>query len=41
MVTATFATLPGGLTSPQYVDVEVPDKQLSLLVQNYDYYPNG
>jgi len=40
-VTATFATLPSGLTYPQYVDVEVPDKQLSLLVQNYDYYPNG
>ncbi|MBI3797849.1 MAG: hypothetical protein HY268_12890 [Deltaproteobacteria bacterium] len=40
-VTATFATLPNGLTYPQYVDVEVPDKQLSLLVQNYDYYPNG
>src|SRR5262245_9134405 len=35
-VTATFATLPSGLTYPQYVDVEVPDKQLSLLVQNYD-----
>ena len=40
-VTATFATLPSGLTYPQYVDVEVPDQQLSLLVQNYDYYPNG
>ena len=40
-VTATFATLPSGLTYPQYVDVEVPDKQLSLLVQNYDYSPNG
>jgi hypothetical protein len=40
-VTATFATLPSGLTYPQYVDVEVPDKQLSLLVQNYDYFPNG
>ena len=40
-VTATFATLPSGLTYPQYVDVEVPDKQLSLLVQNYDYAPNG
>src|SRR5262249_32217582 len=36
-VTATFATLPSGLTYPQYVDVEVPDKQSSLLVQNYDY----
>lgn len=40
-ITATFATLPSGLTYPQYVDVEVPNKQLSLLVQNYDYYPNG
>jgi hypothetical protein len=40
-VTATFTTVPSGLTYPQYVDVEVPDKQLSLLVQNYDYYPNG
>jgi hypothetical protein len=40
-VTATFTTLPSGLTYPQYVDVEVPDKQLSLLVQNYDYFPNG
>ena len=40
-VTATFAILPSGLTYPQYVDVEVPDKQLSLLVQNYDYFPNG
>jgi len=40
-VTATFATLPIGLTYPQYVDVEVPDKQSSLLVQNYDYLPNG
>ena len=40
-VTATFTTLPSGLTYPQYVDVEVPDKQWSLLVQNYDYLPNG
>jgi len=32
-VTATFTTLPSGLTYPQYVDVEVPDKQLSLLNQ--------
>jgi hypothetical protein len=40
-VTATFGTSPSGLTYPQYVDVEVPDKQLSLLVQNYDYLPNG
>jgi len=40
-VRAAFATLPRGLTYPQYVDVEVPDKQLSLLVQNYDYLPNG
>ena len=40
-VTATFATLPSGLTYPQYVDVEVPDKQLSLLVQDYDYFQNG
>lgn len=40
-VTATFTTLPSGLTYPQYVDVEVPDKQLSLLVQNYDYFQNS
>ena len=40
-VTATFTTMPSGLTYPQYPDVEVPDKQVSLLVQNYDYYPNG
>ncbi len=36
-VTATFKTLANGLNYPAYVQVNVPDKNLSVLIQNYDY----
>jgi len=36
-VTATFKTLTSGLNYPAYVQVNVPDKNLSVLIQNYDY----
>lgn len=36
-VTATFKTLTSGLNYPAYVQLTVPDKNLSVLIQNYDY----
>ena len=36
-VTATFKTLASGLNYPAYVQMNVPDKNLSVLIQNYDY----
>jgi hypothetical protein len=36
-VTATFKTLNNGLNYPAYVQINVPDKNLSVLIQNYDY----
>jgi len=36
-VTATFKTLTSGLNYPAYVQMNVPDKNLSVLIQNYDY----
>jgi hypothetical protein len=35
--TVTFKTLANGLNYPAYVQINVPDKNLTLLVQNYDY----
>jgi len=39
-LTATFKTLPSGLTYNNYATVEVPAKQLELLVQNFDFVQN-
>jgi len=36
-VTATFKTLASGVNYAAYVQINVPDKNLSLLIQNYDY----
>jgi hypothetical protein len=36
-VTATFKTLTSGLNYPAYVQINVPDKNLTVLIQNYDY----
>ena len=36
-VTATFKTLATGLNYAAYIQVNVPDKNLTLLIQNYDY----
>ena len=36
-LTATFKTIASGLTYAAYAEVAVPAKQLSVLVQNYDY----
>jgi hypothetical protein len=36
-VTATFKTLTSGLNYPAYIQMNVPDKNLSVLIQNYDY----
>jgi len=36
-VIATFKTLANGLNYPAYIQVNVPDKNLTLLIQNYDY----
>ncbi len=36
-VTATFKTLADGLNYPAYVQLNIPDKNLSVLIQNYDY----
>jgi hypothetical protein len=36
-VTATFKTLASGLNYAAYIQVNVPDKNLTLLIQNYDY----
>jgi hypothetical protein len=36
-VTTTFKTLATGLNYPAYVQMNVPDKNLTILIQNYDY----
>jgi hypothetical protein len=36
-VTATFKTLASGLNYPAYIQMNVPDKSLTVLIQNYDY----
>lgn len=36
-VTATFKTLANGLNYPAYIQMNVPDKNLSVLIQNFDY----
>jgi hypothetical protein len=36
-VTATFKTLASGLNYAAYLQMNVPDKNLSVLIQNYDY----
>ena len=36
-VTATFKSLNTGLNYPAYIQINVPDKNLSVLIQNYDY----
>jgi hypothetical protein len=36
-VTATFKTLTSGLNYPAYIQMNVPDKNLTVLIQNYDY----
>ena len=36
-VTVTFKTLSSGLNYPAYIQLNVPDKNLTLLIQNYDY----
>lgn len=37
-LTATFKTLPSGLTHVNYAEVVVPAKNLSVQVQNMDYH---
>jgi hypothetical protein len=36
-VTATFKTLSSGLNYAAYLQMNVPDKNLTVLIQNYDY----
>jgi hypothetical protein len=36
-VTVTFKTLANGLNYPAYIQLNVPDKSLTILIQNYDY----
>lgn len=36
-VTATFKALANGLNYPAYVQLNIADKNLSVLIQNYDY----
>lgn len=36
-VTATFKTLASGLNYPAYIQINVPEKNLTVLIQNYDY----
>ncbi len=36
-LTATFNTLPSGLNHVAYAEAVVPDKQLSVQIQNFDY----
>ena len=37
---ATFATTPTGLNHLQFADVEVPARNITLQIHNYDYVPN-
>jgi hypothetical protein len=39
-LSATFKTLPSGLSYSNYATVEIPAQQLELLVQNFDYVQN-
>ncbi len=39
-VTASYKTLGSGLTIMNLAEVELPDKNMSLQVHNYDYEPN-
>lgn len=39
-MTATFRALPSGLTHLQFATVDVPSKNLSVQIHNYDYVPN-
>ena len=36
-LTATFKTLPSGLTYAAFTQVNIPGKQFSVQIQNYDY----
>ncbi len=36
-ITTTFKTLANGLNYPAYVQISVPDKNMTVLIQNYDY----
>lgn len=36
-ITVTFKTLTSGLNYGAYIQLNVPDKNLSVLIQNYDY----
>ncbi len=40
-ITATFATLPSGLTHVQYAEVDVPAQGLRLQMHNFDYNLNN
>ncbi len=39
-VTATFKTIPPGLTFMSMAEVDLPAKNITLQVHNYDYVPN-
>lgn len=39
-MSATFRTMPSGLTHLQFATVDVPSKQLSVQLHNYDYVSN-
>lgn len=39
-LTATFRTMPSGLNHMQFATITVPDKNITLNVQNYDYTQN-
>jgi hypothetical protein len=36
-VTATFKTLVNGLNYPAYIQLSIPDKNMTVLIQNYDF----
>lgn len=37
---ATFRTLPSGLNHMQYATIQVPSKNLTVMIHNYDYFQN-
>jgi hypothetical protein len=39
--TATFKTNKAGLTHMAFGEVEVPDKGISIQIQNFDYEPQN
>lgn len=39
-LTATFKTLPSGLNYVNYATIDIPAKQMQLLVQNFDFVQN-